>query len=59
MHSAVFYAVTTYGMNKLMGLLETQYQTCLNLKTMPGFPENASENGKPGAKLKAVVRKRA
>ena len=35
-----------------MGLLETQFLTCLRLKTMHGFPENASENGKPGAKIK-------
>ena len=50
MHRAVLRS--NYGMNKLMGLLETQYRTCLSLKTMSGFPENASENGKPGVKIK-------
>ena len=42
-----------------MGLLETQYRTCLSLKTMSGFPENASENGKPGARIKSSSEKRA
>ena len=42
-----------------MGPLETQYRTCLSLKTMSGFLENASENGKPGARNKGISEKKS